>query len=94
MAGDDAWLSPFRGDTLALHFSWLIDSGDELTTVLPTLEEILAPFDPLPHWGKLHTMDAATIRAGYPRFDEFAALVEGHDPDRRFRNPYLDALLG
>ncbi len=92
--GDDAWLSPFRGDTLALHFSWDIDAGPQLVEVLPALEDLLAPFDALPHWGKLHTMSPAVVRAGYPRFDDFAALVARQDPERRFRNSYLDQLLG
>lgn len=92
VAGDDAWLSPFRSDTMALHFSWLVDA--DVTDVLPVLEADLAPFDPLPHWGKLYAMSPAEVRAGYPRFGEFVALAERHDPQGRFRNPHLDALLG
>jgi FAD-linked oxidoreductase len=47
-----------------------------------------------PHWGKLHTLDAATLRSRYPRFDEFVALRDSLDPERRFTNAYLERVLG
>lgn len=93
VAGDDAWLSPFRGDTVALHFSWHTDAV-AVANVLPSLEARLAEFDPLPHWGKLYAMSTAQVRAGYPAFADFVTLAEHHDPDRRFRNAHLDTLLG
>jgi alditol oxidase len=92
VAADDLWLSPSRDGSVALHFSWVNDVPAVLT-VLPEVEERLAPFDPLPHWGKLSTIPAATVRAGYPRFGDFAALAERHDPEHVFRNTYLDVLL-
>ena len=91
VAGDELWLSPFHGDTLALHFSWLIDA--DVSGVLPALEDGLAPFDPLPHWGKLHTVAPDVIRRGYPRFGDFIELADRHDPHGRFRNRHLDLLL-
>jgi len=47
-----------------------------------------------PHWGKLHTLGAAELRSRYPRFDEFVALREELDPERRFGNAYLERVLG
>ncbi len=47
-----------------------------------------------PHWGKLHTLDAATLRTRYPRFDEFVSLRDSLDPERRFTNAYLERVLG
>jgi L-gulonolactone oxidase len=47
-----------------------------------------------PHWGKLHTLDAARLRERYPRFDEFVALRDELDPERRFGNAYLERVLG
>lgn len=91
VASDELWLSPFSEPTLALHFSWHIDA--DLGPVFPVLEEALSPFDPLPHWGKLHTMPAAVLRRRYPRFDDFRALAQRHDPNRKFRNAYLNDLL-
>ena len=47
-----------------------------------------------PHWGKLHTRDAAYLRGVYPRFADFTALRDRLDPDRLFGNAYLDTVLG
>jgi L-gulono-1,4-lactone dehydrogenase len=42
----------------------------------------------------MHTLDAAGLRARYPRFDDFTALRTAVDPDGRFLNPYLSRVLG
>jgi hypothetical protein len=42
----------------------------------------------------MHTLDAAALRARYPRFDDFAALRKELDPAGLFANPYLDRVLG
>jgi hypothetical protein len=47
-----------------------------------------------PHWGKLHTQTAETLRDVYPRFDDFLRVRDELDPERRFANPYLDRVLG
>ena len=47
-----------------------------------------------PHWGKEHDLTAADLRPLYPRYDEFVALRDEVDPGGRFRNDYLDRVLG
>jgi FAD/FMN-containing dehydrogenase len=47
-----------------------------------------------PHWGKLHTLGAEQLRGRYPRFDDFVALRDSLDPERRFTNAYLQRVLG
>ena len=47
-----------------------------------------------PHWGKLHWRDAGSLRAAYPKFDDFVALRDKLDPDRVFGNEYLAKVLG
>ncbi|MFE9249550.1 D-arabinono-1,4-lactone oxidase [Streptomyces sp. NPDC007088] len=47
-----------------------------------------------PHWGKVHTRDAAYLSEVYPRFAEFTAVRDRLDPDRLFTNPYLRRVLG
>ena len=47
-----------------------------------------------PHWGKLHTRDAAYFAEAYPGFTEFLAVRDRYDPDRVFANPYLRKVLG
>ncbi|MDZ8170495.1 D-arabinono-1,4-lactone oxidase [Microbacterium xanthum] len=91
MAGDDLWMSPAYGrDTVGLHFTWVPDP-DAVGAVLPLIEDAL-PASARPHWGKLFAMDSATLARRYPRWDDFTALRDRLDPDRRFANDYLISL--
>jgi xylitol oxidase len=94
VAADDLWLSMnHRRDSFGLHFTWIADTAAVLPAVA-ALEEVLAPLDARPHWGKVFTMDPATIRSRYERFADFAALADRYDPKGVFRNDYLTDLLG
>jgi len=94
IASDNLWLSPaFGRDSLAIHFTWIADTPRVLA-VLPAVEEALAPYGARPHWGKLFTMDPATVRARYERLDDFAALRREQDPTGKFSNEMLDQYLG
>jgi hypothetical protein len=42
----------------------------------------------------MHYLDAAVLRERYPRFGDFLALRDRLDPQRVFRNAYLDRVLG
>jgi xylitol oxidase len=90
IAGDDLWLSPASGgDVVAIHFTWVTD----VTAVLPALEAIeeqLAPFGARPHWGKVFTTPAATVRSLYPRLPDAAALARRFDPRGVFTNSFVD----
>lgn len=93
VAGDALWMSPFyRGAGVGLHISWF-NQWDEVQKRLPLVEEALAPFDPIPHWGKLFTMSPAQVQSRYERLDDFRALLEELDPEGKFRNPYLDTYI-
>lgn len=92
-AGDDLWLSTAHGRAsgyIAVHRYWRADPTDYFAAV----EEIMLAHEGRPHWGKMHRLDAATLRTRYPRFDDFIALRDRLDPRRAFRNPYLDRVLG
>jgi L-gulono-1,4-lactone dehydrogenase len=58
------------------------------------VEEIMDDYGGRPHWGKLHFQDAATLSTRYPRWQEFQAVRHELDPDGRFRNAYVDRVLG
>ncbi len=92
VAADDLWLSPFPHPSLALHFGWVPD-WPSAEKALPLVEAALAPFEPRPHWGKLFTMPAETVRDCYPRFADFVARVAHYDPAGKFRNRYLEQLF-
>jgi hypothetical protein len=39
-------------------------------------------------------MPPETIRDRYDRFEHFRALVQRYDPEGKFRNTFLDSILG
>ncbi len=93
VAADDLWLSPCCGrDSVAFHFTW-VPSWEAVEPVLRRLEAALAPFGARPHWGKLSTMDAATLHARYPRLADAAQAMRRFDPHGCFRNAFLDRVL-
>ncbi|GAA5029029.1 D-arabinono-1,4-lactone oxidase [Microbacterium fluvii] len=92
-AADDLWLSTASGRAsgyLAVHRYWREDP----TEYFEAVEQIMLSLGGRPHWGKMHTLDASVLRGRYPRFDDFVALRDRLDPDRLFRNRYLDRVLG
>ena len=92
-ASDDNWLSTAYGrDTgyIAVHRYFREDHREYFAGV----EEILRGFDGRPHWGKLHTQNAESLRERYPRFDDFTRVRDRLDPERRFANAYLERVLG
>ena len=92
-AADDRWLSTAHGRAsgyIAVHRYWREDP----TEYFEEVEQIMLAFEGRPHWGKMHTLEAAALRERLPRFDDFVALRDRLDPERLFRNPYLDRVLG
>jgi xylitol oxidase len=93
-AADEFWLSPFyRQQSVALHFTWK-PLQPEVEALLPELEDLLRPFGARPHWGKLFSPAGHDWEALYPRFAGFRSLASSHDPEGKFRNGLLDAILG
>lgn len=92
-AEDDRWLSTAYGRAsayIAVHRYWRADP----TAYFEAVEQIMHEHGGRPHWGKLHTLNADQLRERYPRFDDFVALRDRLDPERLFRNRYLDRVLG
>ena len=92
-AADDRWLSTAYGRAtgyIAVHRYWRADPSEYFEAV----EQIMLEHGGRPHWGKLHTLAADRLRESYPRFEDFTALRDELDPDRRFTNRYLDRVLG
>jgi FAD/FMN-containing dehydrogenase len=52
------------------------------------------PYGGRPHWGKRHFQTAETLAPRYPRWNEFQALRDRLDPERRFANEYTERVLG
>jgi FAD-linked oxidoreductase len=92
-AADSLWLSTAYGrDTgyVAVHRY----VHENPARYFAAVEAILLKHGGRPHWGKMHTLDAGTLRALYPRFDDFVAVRDQLDPRRLFSNPYLTRVLG
>ncbi|MGO4784098.1 D-arabinono-1,4-lactone oxidase [Cryobacterium sp. W22_MBD10_FK3] len=92
-AADDIWLSTGYGrDTgyIAVHKYFRENPRNYFADV----EAIMRAHDGRPHWGKMHNLDADALRGLYPRFDDFLAVRDRLDPERRFTNRYLERVLG
>ena len=91
--GDDVWLSTAYGRStayIAIHVFHTAPHEEYFREV----EAVMTAVGGRPHWGKLHTRDAAYLRGAYPRFADFVTLRDQLDPDRRFANPYTEQVLG
>lgn len=89
VAADDLWLSPSYGrDTVAFHFTWKPDEP-AVRKVLPLMEEVLAPFDARPHWGKLFTIPPEVLHTRYDRLADFRGLARELDPTGKFANEFV-----
>ena len=89
VAADDLWLSPFHGrNTVAFHFTWKPDEA-AVREVLSLMEEVLAPFEPRPHWGKLFAIPPKVLRSRYDRIGDFRALARELDPSGKFANAFV-----
>ncbi|RKR89790.1 L-gulonolactone oxidase [Micromonospora pisi] len=87
---------------------WLSHGYQRESAYLAIHQYVGAPYEPYfqafereaiglggrPHWGKLHYRDAASLRAVYPRFDDFVAVRDRLDPGRVFANAYTERVLG
>jgi FAD-linked oxidoreductase len=92
-AADDIWLSTaYQRDSayIAVHQF----TGMPYRAYFDLFESIVADVGGRPHWGKMHSLDAADLRTRYPKFDDFVDLRTKLDPTGLFTNPYLDRVLG
>ncbi|MFJ4918351.1 D-arabinono-1,4-lactone oxidase [Streptomyces sp. NPDC088725] len=90
---DDIPLSTASGRATA-YIAVHLYRGTPYRAYFTAVEQIMTAHGGRPHWGKIHTRDAAQLAGAYPRFAEFAAIRDRLDPDRRFGNDYLRRVLG
>ena len=94
VAADDLWLSTTYGrDSLCIHFTWR-NAPAMVGAVLPLIEAALAPFSPRAHWGKVSAVSPAAAATEYERLPDFAALARRRDPEGKFGNDFVDAIVG
>ncbi|MFF8599658.1 D-arabinono-1,4-lactone oxidase [Streptomyces sp. NPDC015232] len=90
---DDIALST-ASDRESAYIAVHLYKGTPHRAYFTAVERIMTGHGGRPHWGKVHTRDAAYFEKAYPRFGEFTALRDRLDPDRRFGNDYLRRVLG
>ncbi len=89
---DDVWLSTAYGrDTVYVAVHALRSS--DWQPYFAACEELFVSHSGRPHWGKLHSQDAAYLAEQYPRWADVIQVRDRVDPDRRFANSYLDRVL-
>lgn len=92
-AADENWLSTAYGrDTgyIAVH-RFLRQPNIEF---FAAAEAIFTAHGGRPHWGKMHTRDAAYLRGVYPKMQDFLDVRRQLDPLGVFLNDYLRKVLG
>ena len=93
IAADEAMLSPFyRRDLVSVSICGHRDNNYH--EFLAEVHAVLEPFEPRPHWGKLHYFDLETPGRRLPRFNDFCAIRDRLDPSGTFLNESLAKLFG
>ncbi len=92
--GDDTWLGMSTGGEAHAAISVHQIASHDYRPLFDAVEPIFWKYEGRPHWGKLHTLGAAELRALYPRFDDFNAVRAELDPSGRMLNPHLGKLFG
>ncbi|WP_180073308.1 MULTISPECIES: D-arabinono-1,4-lactone oxidase [unclassified Acinetobacter] len=90
--GDDIWLSPFyQQDSVSISIHQFYKQ--DYQAIFKWVEPILLKYGGRPHWGKIHSLQAAQLRTLYPKWDEFMQIRQELDPTQKWINPYLQKLF-
>lgn len=90
---DDIYLSPAHNRKSA-YIASHVYKGMDNKRYFKDLEDLFVDFGGRPHWGKMHTRDAAFFRKAYPKFDDFLQVRAKHDPNGVFLNDHLKKVFG
>ena len=91
--GDDVWLSMSHardGCSISIHQY----ADEDHRPVYAAIEPIFRRYEGRPHWGKLHTADAAELAGRYARWRDFEEVRRALDPEGRMLNSHLRSVLG
>jgi FAD/FMN-containing dehydrogenase len=94
----DAWLSPSYGRSVCfigflVYLSEDFQGNEERLQMLRDVEEVLAEFDALPHYGKFFTRSLYPLEKRLPKYNDFKAFRAQVDPEGVFMNSFLESLL-
>ena len=92
-AAETGWLHPAFGRDTA----WVavrVRNGTDPEPLFSLVSSVLGDVGGRPHWATRHDWTAPDVDAAYARASDFRRVRDRLDPDRRFANPHLDAVLG
>lgn len=90
---DDAMLSPFyKHDSASIAVHRYFE--DDPLPYFQTIEPIYQDLGAVPHWGKMHTLDANAFAQRYPRWQEFLDIRAELDPRGIMLNEHLRTVFG
>ncbi|MDF1628693.1 MAG: D-arabinono-1,4-lactone oxidase [Alcanivoracaceae bacterium] len=92
-AADNSLIGMFRGRpgaSISVHQY----HRQEYNTLFNAVEPIMQRYEGRPHWGKLHTMDAASLANVHPGLETFRTLRRQLDPQGKLLNAHLRHILG
>ncbi|MFE9276737.1 D-arabinono-1,4-lactone oxidase [Paenibacillus glucanolyticus] len=90
--GDDIWLSPAYGRDSA-YIAVHMYKGMPYEDYFQAMERIFLRYGGRPHWGKMHSLEAAQLKELYPMWDAFLAVREELDPDGILWSDYTGRLF-
>ncbi|WPK11005.1 D-arabinono-1,4-lactone oxidase [Lysinibacillus louembei] len=86
--GEEGMLSPTQGEESAF-LAFHMYKGMNETPYFEWVRTLMKKYNGRPHWGKVNDYHADNIRQYYPKFDQFAAIREEHDPNNLFVTTYF-----
>jgi L-gulonolactone oxidase len=92
-AADDIPLST-ASERESAYLAFHLPAGVDYRAYFNLVASVLDEYEPRPHWGKVHEMDAGILSRRYPHFNEFVAMRDSVDPGGVFTNDYLNRVLG
>ncbi len=91
--GDDYALSPCHGRDSVYVGAYNADNNG-WPELLSDFEQLAVKHQGRPHWGKEFNVGADYLRRVYPKWEEFIALRNAFDPERRLSNVMMERLFG
>jgi L-gulonolactone oxidase len=92
-AAETGWLHPAY-DRPTAWVAVRVRRGSDPDPLFGLVASVLGDAGGRPHWATRHDWTAVDVDAAYPRAADFRRVRDRLDPDRRFANPHLEAVLG
>lgn len=91
-AGDDVWL-PTAHSRESVHIAVHRYHREDPAEYFREVEALFVSPGGRPHWGTMHTREAAWAARAYPRYADWYAVQDQVDPQRVFTNDYVAGLF-